>query len=97
MTAALEAVDAERVDADSFAFERMTHRCALVDHFDSRFFERGQPFLWIIAGGLDDLHAAIDDRFDKSGIVGRRDGRKKSKVHAERLVGETAAFLDFCR
>ncbi len=66
-----------------------------MDDLDAGLFQRRQPFLRVVAGGLDDLHAAFDDRLDIARIVGRRDRRQEGEVHAERLVGHLAAARDF--
>ena len=50
--------------------------------------------LGIVAGGLDDLDAALDDRLQILGVRRRRDRGQDRQVHAERLVGHAAAALD---
>jgi hypothetical protein len=94
MAAAFEAVDAHGVAADRFGLQRVAHRGAFVDDLDAGFLERGKPLLRIVSRRLDDLDAAVDDRPDIAGIVGRRDGRQESKIDTERPVGHFAAATD---
>ena len=94
VAAALEAVDADRIAADRFRLQRMANRRALVDDLDSRLLQHGQPPLRIVARGLDDLHAAVDDRADETRIVGLGDCGKEGEVHRERLVGHLPAAAD---
>ena len=49
----------------------------------------------IVAGGLDDLDAALDDRLAILVIGNGIDRRQDGQVDADRLVGHLAALLDF--
>lgn len=71
--AALEPVDADRVAADPLGGQRMTHRGAFVDDLDRVRLQRRDVLRWIAAGGLDDPHAALDDRVDVSRVGRRRE------------------------
>jgi hypothetical protein len=97
MTAALEAIHADGVAADLLGLERVPHRCALVNDLDAMLLERGQILLGIVAGRLDDLHAAFDDRADVAWIIRWCDRRQERQVHAERLVRHRAAACDLLR
>jgi hypothetical protein len=94
VAAALEAVDADRVAADRLGLERVAHRGALVDHLDAGLVQHRHPLLRVVAGGLHGLHAAVDDRLDVAGVVGRADRGQEGQVHAEGLVGHLAAAAD---
>ena len=50
-----------------------------------------------LAGGLNDLDAAVDNGFHEAGIVRRRDRRQEGEVHAEGLVRHGTAARDFLR
>ena len=94
MTAALETVYADGVAADGLGLQRMAHRRALVDNLDPGLFQGRHPALRVVAGRLDHLHAAVDDRLDVAGVVRRRDRGQERQVHAERLVGHCPAAGD---
>ena len=91
MPTALEAVHRDGVTADLLGLDRMAHGCAFVDDLDTVLFQHRHPLLRVIAGCLDDLHTALDDGLDVTGIVRRREGRKECQVHAKGLVRHLAA------
>src|SRR5437016_1690374 len=95
MTAALKTVDAHRVAADLFGFERMAHGSAFVDHLDPGRLQHPHICFRAAAGGLDDLDAALDDGADIFGIGRRRKSRQESEIHTERLVRHLVAAGDF--
>jgi hypothetical protein len=66
------------------------------DH-DAVLLELGDVFLRLVAGGLDDLDAALDDRLAIFGIRRRLDRGQDGQVDAKRLVGEAATTRDFLR
>ena len=94
MSGAFEAVHRDRIDADLLGRHAMAHRGALVDHLDAGVLELGQEGLGVVAGGLDDLDARIDDGVDVFAVGPRHQGRQDGAVDAERLVGHLAAALD---
>ena len=61
MAGAFEAVDRDRVDAHAFGRQCVAHAGAFVQHHDAVLLEFGDVFLRLVAGGLDDLDAALDD------------------------------------
>ncbi len=67
MPAAFKAIDAHRIATNRFSLQRVAHRSAFVDDLNAGFLERRQLLLRIIARGLDDLHAAIDDGLHEPG------------------------------
>ena len=93
--AALEAVDTESIDPESFRLQGVPDRGAFVDHLDAGLLEGWQPFLRVVAGRFDDLDPTVQNRADVAGIVGRRDGRKERDVHPKRLVRQFMALADF--
>ena len=94
VAAALEAVDAHRVAADGLCLQGVTDGGALVDHLHPRLLQAGKPLLRVVAGGLDDLHAPVDDGLHVARIVRRGEGWQEGQVHAERLVRHLAALGD---
>ena len=94
MAGAFEAVDGDRVDADALRLERMAHRGAFVDDLDAVLLELGDVLLRVVARGLDDLDAAVDDRLTVFGIGRRLERRQDGQVDAEGLVGHVAAARD---
>jgi hypothetical protein len=66
-----------------------------VDHLNSRFLKRWQPFLRIVAGRLNYFDAPVDDGFHIARIIWRVDGPEKGEVHAKRLVRHFPAAADF--
>ncbi len=68
---------------------------AFVDDLDAVLLEFGDVFLRLVAGGLDDLDAGLDDGLAVFRIGRRLDRGQNGEVHAERLVGHVAAACDF--
>ena len=77
VSAALEAVDRDRIAADILGLQRVAHRGAFVDHLDAGILEMGHHLLSRVAAGrLDHFHAALDDRFHDGRIVRRGQARE---------------------
>jgi hypothetical protein len=66
-----------------------------VHDLDAVLLEFGDVFLRLVAGGLDDLDAALDDGLAVFRVRRRLDRGKDGEVDAERLVGQAAAARDF--
>ncbi len=94
MAGALEAVDGDGVDPHPFGGQGVADAGALMDDDDAMGLEVVDMLLGLVAGGLDDLHAALDDGLAVLGVGRRVDGRQDGQVHAEGLVGQLAAALD---
>jgi hypothetical protein len=94
MAGALEAVDADGVDAHPLGRQGVADGGALVDHLDAVGLELIDVLLRLITRGLDDLDPGLDDRGAVLGIGRRLDGRQDGQVHAKRLVGELAGAGD---
>ena len=72
MAAAFEAVDRDRVDSRcASAFSEWRTVVHLWMTLMPCFLQHRQPFRRVVAGGLDDLDAAIDDRLDVARVIGR--------------------------
>jgi hypothetical protein len=97
VTAALEAVHADRVATDALGLQRMAHRRALVDHLDTVLLQHRHERLGTAASRLDDAHATLDDGPDVLGIRRRHEHRQERDVHADRLVRQVACSLDLGR
>ena len=95
MARAFEAVDRNRVDAHALGRQRVADAGAFVHDHDAVLLEFGDMFLRLVAGGLDDLDAALDDRLAIFGVRRRLDRGQDGQVDAERLVGQVAAARDF--
>ena len=94
MAAAFETIDTDGITADGLRLQRVADRGAFVDDLNPGFLEHRQPFLRVIAGCFDNLHAAIDDRLDVARVIGGIDARQKAYIHAERLVCHLTATTD---
>ena len=89
-----KSVDRDGIHADALRLERMADRGRLVDHLDP-----GRPEVLdvldrVVPGGLDDLHARVDDRLPVLRIGRRFERGKDREVDRERFVGQFAAALD---
>jgi len=73
MAAALEPVNADRIAADPLGGQRVAHRSAFVDDPDAVCLQSRDVLAWIAAGGLDNAHAALDNRMDVFRIGRRRE------------------------
>jgi len=94
MTGAFEAVDRDCIDADALRGQRMTHRRAFVDHDDTVLLEMRDVLLRVVACGLHDFDAAVDDCLTVLRIRRRIDRRQNCQIHRERFVGHGTAALD---
>lgn len=72
-------------------FERVAHGGTFVDDLDTVFLEDRQDLHGIVPGGLDGLHAAIDDGFHIARIVRCVDDRQEGEVYTDWLVRHVAA------
>ncbi len=88
VTGALKAVDRDRIHAHALRRQRVTHAGAFVDHLDAVLLELVDMLLRLVAGGLDDLDAAVDDRLAIFGVGRGLDGRQDRQVHGDRLLGQ---------
>ncbi len=95
MAGAFKTVDRDAVDAHALGGERVTHAGAFVQDLDAVLPELVDMLLGLVAGGLDDLDAGLDDGLAVFGIGRRLDRGQDGEVHAERLVGHVAAAGDF--
>ena len=86
MSATFEAVYRDRIAANILRLERVTHRRALVNHLNTRFFERRHYLRRITAGGFNHGDATFDNRFHIAGIVGRVDRGQEREIYTDRLV-----------
>jgi hypothetical protein len=68
---------------------------AFVHDHDAVLLEFGDVFLRLVAGGLDDLDAALDDGLAVFGIRRRFYRRQDGEIDAERFLREAAAARDF--
>ena len=94
MSGALEAVDRDHVHAQPLGGNRVTDRGAFVDHLDPIGLEARQMIDRAAARRLDDLDAALDDRFAVIVVRNGVERRQERQVHPERLVGQIATALD---
>jgi hypothetical protein len=94
MPGTLEAVDAHRIAADALGLERVANRRALVNDLHARLLQRLHERLRAAAGGLDDLHAAVDDDAHVLVVRRRHEHRQNREIHAEGLVGHLVAARD---
>ena len=95
MAGALETVDRDRVDPHALRRQRVADAGAFVHDHDAVLLEFGDVFLRLVAGGLDDLDAALDDGLAIFRVGRRLDRGQDGEVDAERLVGQAAAARDF--
>ena len=58
---ALKAVDGDGIHAHALSGKGVTHHGALMNHLDTVLLEVIHVFLRLVAGGFDDLYAALDD------------------------------------
>ena len=72
----------------------MTDAGAFVHDHDAVFLEFRDVLLRLVAGGLDDLDAALDDGLAIFRVGRRLDRGKNGQIDAERLVGQAAAARD---
>src|SRR4029078_12046541 len=68
MAGALKAVDRDRIDAHSFRRQAVTDTGAFVDDLDAVLLELGNMFLRLVARGLHDLDAGLDDGLAVFGV-----------------------------
>src|ERR1700732_161364 len=61
MTRALKTIDRNRIDPHTLRRQRVTHAGAFVNDHNAVLLEFGDVLLRLVAGGLDDLDAALDD------------------------------------
>src|SRR5204862_208462 len=66
-----------------------------VDDLDAMLPELVDVLLWLVAGGLDDFDAAVDDRLAIFRVGRRLDGRQDRQIHRERLLRDGARPCDF--
>jgi hypothetical protein len=95
MARALKPVDRNRIDPHALRRQRVADAGAFVHDHDAVLLEFRDVLLRLVAGGLDDLDAALDDGLAVFGVRRRFDRRENGQVDAERLVGEAAAACDF--
>ena len=95
MAGAFKAVDRDRVDAHPLRRQPVTDAGAFVDDLDAVLLELGDVFLRLVAGGLHDLDAGLDDGLAIFRVGRRLDRGQDGQVDAERLVGQVAAARDF--
>ena len=81
MTAALEAVHADRVAADGLGLERVAHAGALWITFTLASCSTGEPLLRVVARGLNHFDAAVEDGVDVARVVGAADDGQEGEVH----------------
>lgn len=91
---ALEAVDAEEVDAQLDGALGVADGGALVQDGDARGLELADDGAGRVAGRLDDAHALVDDGLRVRRVVGRQHRRQQRQVDGERVLGQRAAALD---
>src|SRR6516225_1990972 len=94
MAGAFKTVDRDRIRAHALGRQRVADAGALVHDLDAVLLELGDMLLRLVAGGLDDLDAALDDGLAVFGIGRRLDRGQDGQVHAERLVGHGTAARD---
>jgi hypothetical protein len=71
---------------------------AFVHDLDAVLLEFGDVLLRLVAGGLHDLDAALDDDLTIFGIRRRLDRGQDGQVYTERSVGQVATARDlFCQ
>lgn len=94
VTGALVAVDREDVDAETLGGESVADGGALVDDDAAGFLEALDKRAGVVAGGLDDLDARLDDGGGVL-VIGRGvDRGQDGEVDTERLGGHLAAAGD---
>ena len=94
MAGAFETVDRDGIDAHPLGREGMADGGAFMDDDDAMRLEIIDMFLRLVAGGLDDLDAAVDDRLAILRIGRRIDRGQDGEVHAQGLVRHRPAAVD---
>lgn len=91
---ALEAVDAEEVDAELDGGEGVADGGALVEDDDAGSLELLDDGAGRVAGRLDDADALVNDGLGVRGVVGGHHGGQQGHVDGKGLLGEGAAAAD---
>ena len=95
VTAALKAVNRYGIATNALGFQRVAHRGAFVNDFNTGLFQQRHILLGAATGGFNNAHATGDNRFDIARIIRIGEARQEGQVHTERLVGHVIAFGDF--
>ena len=86
MTSALETINTDRVHANFFSLECVTHRCAFVNYFDTTGFERRHIRFRAASRCLYHLDARRHNSICVFIVRHRIDRRQNSQINAEGLV-----------
>lgn len=91
---ALEAVNAQEIDAQLHGRRCVPDRRALVDHDAARGLEAPDDGARAVARRLDDADPGVDDGRRVGVVIGWVERREQRDVHAEGVWGQGAAFRD---